>query len=230
MNIVYALEDLSKLTFPIVAALGPTPRTADVKSWRPSFIQALKDFNYKGTILIPETRDNIWKHNYDNQIEWEHEMLEKANLLTFWIPREMKTMPALTTNIEIGLYFKSGKILYGRPVESVKNSYIDYCYKKFCNKTPYNNIYDLAKNAVKVLDEKLTGYVDPAEAIKELFMREEKLSFQKIQEIMFEETSFDKSQILFNLYKLKISQFILYDNDCNMFYLNKDKIIKDIIE
>lgn len=230
MNIIYALEDLSKLTFPSVALLGPTPRTSDVKSWRPSFIKALENFNYKGTVLVPETRDNIWKHNYDNQIEWEHEMLEKADLLSFWIPREMKTLPALTSNIEYGMYLKSGKILYGRPVESVKNSYLDYCYKKFCNKTPYNNIYDLALNSIKFLASRITLYETCDKALEALFMREEHLSLLNIKKIMQQEANFSEAECLHSMAKLHTSHFVRYDYQKNEFYLNKDKLIGDIIK
>jgi len=230
MNIVYALEDLSQIKFPTLALIGPTPRTPDVKSWRPSFIKALQNFNFKGTVLVPETSDGSWKQNYDTQIEWEHEMLEKADLLLFWMPREMKTMPGLVSNIEWGMYIKSGKILYGRPVESVKNSYLDYTYKKFCNKTPYNNIYDLAKNAIKFLDERVTPCQTATEALKAVFLREENLTLSQVKTALFVETSFAEDQILQGLSDLHTRQFIRYNFVSGNFYLNKEKIIQDIIE
>ncbi len=230
MNIIYALENLKELKFPSLFLVGPTPRSNDVKSWRPSFIKALEDFKFKGTVLVPETSDGNWKHNYDDQIEWEHEALEKANLLVFWVPREMKTMPAMTTNIEFGMYIKSGKILYGRPVESVKNTYLDYTYKKFCNKTPYNNIYDLAKNSIKFLDERVTLCKTPEDAIKSLFLRENKLSLYKIRQILLSETSFTEGQYLQELSNLHSKEYIRYDVVDNKFYLNKSKMIQSIIE
>ncbi len=230
MNVVYALESLNEIKFPSFFAAGGTPRSANVKSWRPSFIKILEDFNFKGTVLIPETKDGVWKHNYDSQIDWEQEAMEKANLITFWMPRDLKTLPCLTSNIEIGLYLKSGKILYGRPIESVKNSYIDYSYKKFCNKTPDNNMYDLAKNAIKFLEDRITACETSDKALEKLFMREERLTLNQIKDIWKRETNFSEAECLQAFGELYKAQLVRYDYQNNEFFLNKEKIIKDIIE
>lgn len=150
MKIIYAHEPIVNL-HKSVAILGPTPRSNEVKSWRPEFIQALKDQNFDGTVLVPEASDGVWKNNYDEQIEWELEMIEKAKLIAFWIPRSLPDMPAFTTNVEFGYCIGKGKyIIYGRPNDAVKMSYLDYInnrYNEFCfiQNKPYDNINDMTK-------------------------------------------------------------------------------------
>ncbi len=82
--------------------------------------------------------------NYDSQITWEQKYLKAADLLVFWVPRELTHMPAFTTNIEFGMYIMSDKdLIYGRPADSPKNKYLDFSYEKYRNKKPYNNILDM---------------------------------------------------------------------------------------
>jgi hypothetical protein len=153
MKIIYAHEKLTN-GYNIVFLAGPTPRSNEVKSWRPDFIKALEDENFDGTVLIPEAADGVWKNNYDEQIEWELEMIEKAELVAFWIPRSLPDMPAFTTNVEFGYCMgKSKNIIYGRPNDAIKISYLDYLnkrYNEFCyiQDNPFDNIKDMAKTIV----------------------------------------------------------------------------------
>lgn len=151
MNILYAHEECENIKdYYSIFLCGPTPRSNDVKSWRPDLINELNKYNdfdlfEKILLLSPECRNNIWLDNYDSQIEWEQKYLELADLLVFWVPRELKHMPAFTTNIEFGMYIKSNKnILYGRPDNSPKNKYLDYSYNLFKSKKSINNIENMA--------------------------------------------------------------------------------------
>ena len=123
MKIIYAGEKFNNSKFSIFLA-GPTPRSKNVKSWRPSFVEALKDNGFKSSIFIPENKVLGSPYDFDKQIPWEVKGLNKANLIVFWIPRNLKTMPAFTTNIEFGEFMHSGKIVVGFPPKSVKNRYI----------------------------------------------------------------------------------------------------------
>ena len=138
-------EDMNNSIF----MAGPTPRSPDVKSWRPDAIALFFNCGYDGTLLIPEGDCFEAKVNYDDQVGWEEEGLKKASCIMFWIPREMKTMPALTTNDEWGTWKNSGKVVLGVPFDAEKCRYQIY----YANKLgiPFANTLDHAvKNAIKM--------------------------------------------------------------------------------
>jgi hypothetical protein len=143
MKVVYAGEKFLKPKFSVFLA-GPTPREITVKSWRPDFIETLKAKGFKGSVFAPENRVLGSPYDFDTQVPWEVEGLTKANIVIFWIPRKLDTMPAFTTNIEFGEFMHSGKIAVGFPPDSVNNRYIG----KRCemhNIPFFDNVEDLAK-------------------------------------------------------------------------------------
>ena len=156
---------------PSIFLCGPTPRSSDVSSWRPNFIRELESCHFAINVFIPEDRDGQFRSEYDKQIEWEHEHLDKASLVVFWVPRDLETMPAFTTNCEFGMLLKSGKILYGRPDGAPKTSYLDYCYKKFTGYSPSWSVAELITKAGIFLERKFgrslyeQDYLQEAEAI-----------------------------------------------------------------
>lgn len=138
MQVVYSGQEAPNQFSKSIFLVGPTPRSTDVKSWRPEALENLKNQKYDGVVFVPEY-ENIEKMIsslssgstlYEGQIEWEHKHLNMSDAILAWVPRNMKTMPSLTTNIEFGTWLNSGKLIYGRPDNSVKNSYLDYVYKK----------------------------------------------------------------------------------------------------
>ncbi len=110
---------------------GPTPRSADVQSWRPEAIRFLEQAGFDGVVFVPENRDGGLKPSYDSQAGWEHRMLDMADYILFWVPRDLEMMPAFTTNIEFGWWMDSGKVIFGAPSNSPKNDYLRYCARKF---------------------------------------------------------------------------------------------------
>ena len=105
---------------------GPTYRS-DKPSWREKAIEIFKKYNYNDYLFIPEPFTGIYK----TQIEWELFYLEQSKLIMFWVPRELKELPGFTTNVEFGMYFKSNKVIYGRPDNADKIRYLDYIYNKY---------------------------------------------------------------------------------------------------
>jgi Nucleoside 2-deoxyribosyltransferase like len=132
---------------------GPTPRDDNVKSWRPNAIQILEELGFEGQVFVPERVD--WKCNfeYNNQIEWELKYLDAVSKIVFWIPRELVTMPAFTTNIEAGRYFSIAieRCVYGRPDSASKNTYLDYVYRKWKKEEPRNTLLETLVLAMKSL-------------------------------------------------------------------------------
>lgn len=141
MKLIYAMEPIPNDN-PMVFLVGPTPRSPEVPSWRPDFIEALDKAGYNGTVIIPEDRDGP-RSSYDGQVEWEQEGLDKCSAILAWVPRQLKTMPAFTTNIEIGLHLKSGKLFYGRPDWAAKKGYLDYSYKKYVGRVAATTMEEL---------------------------------------------------------------------------------------
>ena len=145
MNTIYATEPVILVGRSIFLA-GPTPRSQEVPSWRPQALDLLEKMNFGGTVLVPERRGD---RNYDfrSQVEWEWEGLEGCDKIVFWVPRELKTMPAFTTNVEFGSYVRSGRALYGRPDGCPKNDYLDWLYEKVTKEKPYNDLHQLLLRA-----------------------------------------------------------------------------------
>ena len=137
MKIIYARQSISEDDSPSIFLAGPTPRDVFVKSWRPEAIEILNALNFQGVIFVPEDEDGKW--------EWKG--LSKASVIVFWIPRELKFMPAFTTNIEWGKWYESGKVVLGYPEKTPKMSYFAYCAKK--NNIPISStLIDTLKSAL----------------------------------------------------------------------------------
>jgi len=132
---------------------GPTPRHKSVIGWRDEAIEILQR-RYNGlTIFIPEPFLDIHEeqeNNYYHQIDWEDRALEASTVILFWVPRNLKNMPAFTTNVEFGAWVKSGKVVYGRPDDAPKCGYLDWHARK--NLVPISNtLEDTMVSAFKMI-------------------------------------------------------------------------------
>lgn len=130
--------------------VGPTPRKASVPSWRPEAIQILKGMNYQGTVLIPEPESGKRWNDYDNQVDWERQGLYNCDAIVAWVPRDMETMPALTTNVEFGFWMgkEPKKVFYGRPADAFATRYLDWMYRLYTGREPSFLLGDTLYNAV----------------------------------------------------------------------------------
>jgi hypothetical protein len=115
MKIVYAHEPFPTTGEASIFLAGPTPRQADVASWRPEALRLLEKAGFKGHVFVPEGRDGVFRHGYESQVQWEEKGLHRADVILFWIPRTLDTMLGLTTNDEWGTWKASGKVVLGTP-------------------------------------------------------------------------------------------------------------------
>jgi hypothetical protein len=149
MEVVYALEpikDIQEEPDVPIFLVGPTPRRRDVKSWRPEALKILEKAKFGGSIYVPEDRTEEYRHDYNFQVEWEHKALEhcrKHGAIIAWVPRDLRDMPAFTTNVEFGMYVKESCFFYGRPNYAEKNTYLDWAYRKFQGERPFDSLEDL---------------------------------------------------------------------------------------
>ncbi|GMQ95270.1 MAG: hypothetical protein BMS9Abin13_383 [Patescibacteria group bacterium] len=130
MKIVYAHEKPNSVPSQSIFLAGPSPRDEDHYDWRPTALEILENMGFRGNVFVPLPRDGQWAPNYDSQVEWELTYLEVASVIVFWIPRDLDTLPAFTTNVEFGMYVKSGKIILGFPKDAPKMRYLAYVGKK----------------------------------------------------------------------------------------------------
>ena len=154
MVVNYSDQDVVKGMKSIFLA-GPTPRSIDIETWRKEALKVLEDLNYDGIVYIPEREFDDRTFDYDNQVWWERKALYNADVILFWIPRDMEILPAMTTNVEFGYWLakNSGKVLYGRPDDSVKNRYLDWLYETETGNKPYSNLEELLKEGIKFVDK-----------------------------------------------------------------------------
>lgn len=150
MRIIYSdMEIPQRIPYNRIFLAGPTPRDAKTPSWRPEALRILKRYKYNGLVFYPEWSSRPDKVDYDAQVEWEHTGLTRALWVVFWVPRELKRMPAFTTNVEFGRFAEDSRALYGRPDAAPKNRYLDWWYSK-CHpdRKIYNNLKDLLKQVL----------------------------------------------------------------------------------
>lgn len=158
LRVIYAFEDLPETGTSAIFLAGPTPRAPigakATPSWRHDAIAYLHHINYDGDVLIPEPRDG-WRPDYDGQVTWECEGRRRADLVVFWVPRDLITLPAFTTNIEFGEDLTTGRIVYGRPDDAPKNRYLDSRYQMMGH-TPHTTLESLLDHTVALLGKGAT--------------------------------------------------------------------------
>ncbi|MBI2633196.1 MAG: nucleoside 2-deoxyribosyltransferase domain-containing protein [Parcubacteria group bacterium] len=153
MEVIYAKEALPSKIVKSIFLAGPTPRDKEMKSWRPEALKILEEKGYSGTVFVPEDRDGKTKGSYDDQVEWEWQALERADCILFWIPRDLETMPAFTTNVEFGLWVKSGKIVLGAPKDAPNMRYLKALGEKY-DVSQSHTLEDTINNALRYLENK----------------------------------------------------------------------------
>ncbi len=129
---------------------GPTPRSADVPDWRPEAIEILRSRGYDGDVYCPNAKSPTFSAGAQDT-EWELEHLAQCTVILFWVPRDLVTMPAFTTNVEFGYHIQSGKVVYGRPDDAPNNEYLDYLYERHYHQQPASTLADTVDRCLSVL-------------------------------------------------------------------------------
>lgn len=118
---------------PSLFLAGPTPdKSIPVPSWRPEAFR-LAEEGWTGpetlNVLSPESRGGVRAARYEDQVDWETRARAAAGVVLFWVPRDMRSMPAMTTNVEFGLDVPSGRAVLGCPPRCAnpeRNRYLIY--------------------------------------------------------------------------------------------------------
>lgn len=152
MKIVYSGENAPMAYRKSIFLAGPTPRNKKTMSWRPDALKILKELKYDGIVFFPEFRNDKMPKGwtYKKQCDWEHKCLNMADVILFWVPRKLRTMPAFTTNVEFGLYANSGRIVFGAPPRAQKIDYLKFSADKF-HIPYYSTLEETLKKTLEIL-------------------------------------------------------------------------------
>lgn len=125
MDLMYAHERCATPPRHSIFLAGPSPRGNEEYSWRPEAIEILESLGYTGTVYVPLPRDGQYHDDYDDraQANWELDQLETADVIVFWIPRDLVTLPGFTTNVEFGMFCRKNAVL-GFPMGTPKMRYL----------------------------------------------------------------------------------------------------------
>lgn len=136
MEVIYAQKPFPKTVTRSLFLAGPTPRGTE-PGWREEAIGILQGLGFDGTVFVPEPEDGEWG-DFESQVEWEEEALNRADCILFWIPRDLTgermwdfPMPGLTTNDEWGFWKDSGKVVLGTPPGAEHVRYQQHYAKKY---------------------------------------------------------------------------------------------------
>lgn len=130
MKVVYVGER-SESSGPSIFLAGPSPRKEKDFHWRPEALRFLEEFGFDGQVFVPLKSNGAWLGDFKDQCNWELDHLEKATVIAFWVPRKIEGLPGFTTNVEFGLYVKSGKVVLGYPSEAEKMRYLRLLARRY---------------------------------------------------------------------------------------------------
>jgi len=162
MQIIHAHEPIPS-NLPCLFLAGPTPRAQEVCSWRPKVVALLEargltdDFS----LVLPEFRtatinETLEHEEHYRQVQWEWSALGQANVILFWVPRDLETLPGFTTNVEFGYWAAKApeKVVLGFPVGAPKMEYLETLAK--AHSIPVSSsLGETVENALNLLLELL---------------------------------------------------------------------------
>src|SRR5579885_782782 len=125
----------------------------DIESWRKDALQILSDIGFDGVVFSPENRDGKLHedHNYSETVSWEQKHLAIADCILFWIPRS-EELKGLTSNIEYGKYYETGRVVLGYPEDAEAMKYLQLCADQ--NNIPIaHTLTETIENALKQIGE-----------------------------------------------------------------------------
>lgn len=139
MKVIYYYDEPPDSYAKSIFLAGPSPRTPDIQSWRPEALRILEAKGFDGVVFVPEPKPgNNSQYEWSKAPQWEHRMLDMADIVLFWVPRDISTLPngesklpGFTTNVEFGYWANSGKAVLGNPPKAPDTRYLKFMADKF---------------------------------------------------------------------------------------------------
>lgn len=151
ITVVEARDEMPEKVVRSVFLAGPISREEETQDWREGIILELMEAGFEGVVYNPVADD--YEGKYDEQVAWEQQMLNAADCILFWVPRDMETMPALTTNVEFGTFYKSGKVVLAYPEKAPSMDYLATLYEQEYQEKPCHTLKEAAKRVVEMTQE-----------------------------------------------------------------------------
>jgi 8-oxo-dGTP pyrophosphatase MutT (NUDIX family) len=155
MKVIYTGEEPPKTISGSIFLAGPSPRGKQEGIWREDALDLLRKLGFEGTVFNPEYREGKAPEgmDYDGQVDWEKDCLNLADVVVFWVPRDIEGgYLALTTNVEFGFWVRSGKALLGAPPSADKTRYLEWLGKD--NDVPvYDTLEFVLDKAVEIIGD-----------------------------------------------------------------------------
>lgn len=146
-------DNVPNIDVPAIFLAGPSPRKETDYNWRGEAVKLFCDIATEKLILIlPLPKHGIFP-NYDEQVKWEQVYLAYSNVVMFWIPRDLDTLPGFTTNVEFGMYVTSPKTIYGRPDDAPKNRYLDFLFGFYQQRQIAKTLEETVKQSLALLNQ-----------------------------------------------------------------------------
>ncbi len=134
---------------PAIFLAGPTHRGAEITPWRQEALELLERNGFAGVVYCPEYVTNGSETEFLWQRKWEAEAMQAADIIVFWVPRDLTYLPGFTTNVEFGYWLTSNKVVYGRPDNAPETRYLDWLYQRHYQVKPYNALSQLIRDVIK---------------------------------------------------------------------------------
>ncbi|MEU5426320.1 nucleoside 2-deoxyribosyltransferase domain-containing protein [Streptomyces olivoreticuli] len=105
---------------------GPTPLDPAVPSWRAEAVHHLGrlwDGDGELAVFLPEPEAGE-PLSYPDQIRWEEDAMRMSDVVLFYVPRALPSLPGLVTNVKWGAWHRTGRVVLGSPAEAERNEYL----------------------------------------------------------------------------------------------------------
>lgn len=121
--VVRLMEELPPAGRSAIYLAGPISRDPAARGWRQDAVRELREVDFDGVVIDPTPQDG-WPADARAQIDWEIAALDRADAVLFWVPRVLWELAGLTTNLEWGAWYRSGKAVLGAPPDAPKMQYL----------------------------------------------------------------------------------------------------------
>jgi hypothetical protein len=149
---VYAQEEFPATVLGSIYLAGPSPRDTSHPNWRSEALELLAERGFSGHVFIPLPRNGVFPKDYDAQANWEQAAMDRSDVVLFWVPRDLTTLPAFTTNVEFGQKVAGRNVVLGYPPESPKNRFLGYLAERnFVER--FDTLYETIDAALRMIGD-----------------------------------------------------------------------------
>lgn len=138
-----------------IERVDPNALQRQLPCWRVDVQVAVARLPEPVVLYSPEWHAKPEGWSYDAQVSWEITAMHAAAVILCWIPRQLPLLPAFTTNVEVGEYLHSSKLLVGAPPEAPHTKYIQTRLARL-RRPWYTDLNELVVAAVQQATQRVT--------------------------------------------------------------------------